>query len=194
MSLASVKPGRTRVLATIALTATLGLTACGGSGSSETGDADAAADGQWPLTITDDAGHEVTIDKAPESIVSTSVTLTGSLLAVDAPVTASGATMPNSPVADDKGFFTQWSDVAAEKKVEALYQGDPDVEAVLAEEPDLIVVSKTGQDSASAIYDRRDHRPRGRCEEGQRRIRYAGAGGQGFDRCSRTAGHRDGLQ
>lgn len=85
--------------------------------------------------------------------VSASVTLTGSLLAVDAPVTASGATMPNSPVADDQGFFTQWSDVAKEKDVKALYQGDPDVEAVLAEEPDLIVVSKTGQDSANAIYD-----------------------------------------
>ena len=52
--------------------------------------------------------------------VSASVTLTGSLLAVDAPVTASGATMPNSPVADDQGFFTQWSDVAKEKDVKAL--------------------------------------------------------------------------
>ena len=148
-----VKLSRKRAFATITLVTALGLTACGGSDSSDSGDADAAAEGQWPLTVTDDAGHEVTIDEAPESIVSTSVTLTGSLLAVDAPVTASGATMPNSPVADDKGFFTQWSDFAEEKDVEALYQGDPDVEAVLAEEPDLIVVSKTGQDSASAIYD-----------------------------------------
>ncbi|MGC3020353.1 Fe2+-enterobactin ABC transporter substrate-binding protein [Brevibacterium sp. FAM 24630] len=148
-----VKPGSTRVFAAVTLATALSLSACGGSGSSDSGDGDTAADGQWPLTITDDAGHEVIIDEAPESIVSTSVTLTGSLLAVDAPVTASGATMPNSPVADDQGFFTQWSDVAKEKDVKALYQGDPDVEAVLAEEPDLIVVSKTGQDSANAIYD-----------------------------------------
>jgi ABC-type Fe2+-enterobactin transport system substrate-binding protein len=139
----------------IAAAAIIGLAGCGGSDStSESSSETAASDsGQWPLTITDDADHEVTIDKQPEKIVSTAVTLTGSLLAIDAPVTASGATMPNSPVADDQGFFTQWSDVAKEKDVKALYQGDPDVEKVLAEEPDLILVSKTGQDSANAIYD-----------------------------------------
>lgn len=42
--------------------------------------------------------------------------------------------MPNSPVADDQGFFTQWSDVAKEKDVKELYQGDPNVENILGEE------------------------------------------------------------
>ena len=148
-----ILPGvRTHVLASLALITAFGLSACGGTDSADS-EKTADASGEWPLTITDDAGHEVTIEEQPTTIVSTAVTLTGSLLAIDAPVTASGATMPNSPVADDQGFFTQWSDVAKEKDVEALYQGDPDVEAVLGEEPDLIVVSKTGQDSANAIYD-----------------------------------------
>ncbi|MGC2939446.1 MULTISPECIES: Fe2+-enterobactin ABC transporter substrate-binding protein [unclassified Brevibacterium] len=144
-----------RALTCIATAAVIGLAGCGGTDSASDASSDSAAGdaGQWPLTITDDADHEVTIDEQPEKIVSTAVTLTGSLLAIDAPVTASGATMPGSPVADDQGFFTQWGDVAKEKDVEALYQGDPDVEAVLAEEPDLILVSKTGQDSANAIYD-----------------------------------------
>ncbi|WP_181274925.1 Fe2+-enterobactin ABC transporter substrate-binding protein [Brevibacterium oceani] len=145
------KRSRGLAAASIVLVASLGLSACGGSESDTENTADAS--GEWPLTITDDAGHEVTIDKQPETIVSTAVTLTGSLLAIDAPVAASGATMPNSTVADDQGFFTQWSDVAKERDVKSLYQGDPDVEAVLAEEPDLIFVSKTGQDSANAIYD-----------------------------------------
>lgn len=147
------KKGRTFATAAVALTAVIGLAGCGDSGSDDSADSSAEASGSWPLTITDDDGHEVTLDEQPKTIVSTAVTLTGSLLAIDAPVAASGATMPNSPVADDQGFFTQWSDVAKEKDVKALYQGDPDVEAVLAEEPDLILVSKTGQDSANAIYD-----------------------------------------
>jgi ABC-type Fe2+-enterobactin transport system substrate-binding protein len=139
----------------IAAAAVIGLAGCGGSDSAAESPSETTASdsGQWPLTITDDADHEVTIDKQPEKIVSTAVTLTGSLLAIDAPVTASGATMPNSPVADDQGYFTQWSDIAKERDVEPLYQGDPDVEKVLAEEPDLIIVSKTGQDSAAAMYD-----------------------------------------
>lgn len=62
----------------------------------------------------------MTIDSQPENIVSTSETLTGSLLAADAPVKATGITQANSPLADDKGFFTQWGDVAEERGVKAL--------------------------------------------------------------------------
>lgn len=41
----------------------------------------------------------------PQRIVSTSVTLTGSLLAIDAPVIASGATTPNNRIGDAQGFY-----------------------------------------------------------------------------------------
>ena len=72
--------------------------------------------------------------------------LTGSLLALDAPVVGSGATRPNATGADtgiDKdGFFAHWGDLARERGVEVLYRNSElDLEAVIAAEPDLIVIS-----------------------------------------------------
>lgn len=58
----------------------------------------------WPRQITDSHGVHM-LDSKPTRIVSTSVTLTGSLLAIDAPVIASGATTPNNRVADAQGFY-----------------------------------------------------------------------------------------
>ena len=84
--------------------------------------------------------------------MSTSVTITGTLLAIDAPVVASGAS-PNPLVADKQGFFTQWSEVAKQRHVERLYQVEPNAEAVAAAAPDLIVVAATGGDSALKLYD-----------------------------------------
>ena len=94
-----------------------------------------------------------TLESQPQRIVSTSVTLTGSLLAIDAPVIASGATTPNNRVADDQGFLRQWSKVAKERKLQRLYIGEPSAEAVAAQMPDLILISATGGDSALALYD-----------------------------------------
>ncbi len=51
------------------------------------------------------AGALIPLESQPQRIVSTSVTLTGSLLAIDAPVIASGATTPNNRVADDPRAF-----------------------------------------------------------------------------------------
>lgn len=58
----------------------------------------------WPRQITDSRGTH-TLESQPLRIVSTSVTLTGSLLAIDAPVVASGATTPNNRVADGQDFY-----------------------------------------------------------------------------------------
>lgn len=106
----------------------------------------------WPRQITDSRGTH-TLESQPQRIVSTSVTLTGSLLAIDAPVIASGATTPNNRVADDQGFLRQWSKVAKERKLQRLYIGEPSAEAVAAQMPDLILISATGGDSALALYD-----------------------------------------
>lgn len=106
----------------------------------------------WPRQVTDVRGPH-TLEHKPERIVSTSVTLTGSLLAIDAPVVASGATTPNNRVADDQGFLRQWSDVAKARKLTRLYIGEPSAEAVAAQMPDLILISATGGDSALALYD-----------------------------------------
>ncbi|MEO3989587.1 Fe2+-enterobactin ABC transporter substrate-binding protein [Pseudocitrobacter sp. Cyp-38S] len=106
----------------------------------------------WPRQIVDSRGTH-TLEHKPERIVSTSVTLTGSLLAIDAPVIASGATTPNNRVADSQGFLRQWSDVAKQRKLARLYIGEPSAEAVAAQMPDLILISATGGDSALALYD-----------------------------------------
>lgn len=107
---------------------------------------------EWPRQITDSKGTH-TLEHAPTRIVSTSVTLTGSLLAIDAPVIASGATSPGNRVADSKGFFRQWSDIARERSVQRLWVGEPVAEAVAAQMPDLILISATGGDSAMALYE-----------------------------------------
>ena len=111
-----------------------------------------AAAADWPRQVTDSRGVH-TLESKPTRIVSTSVTLTGSLLDIDAPVVASGATTPNNRVADGQGFLRQWGDMAKQRKVARLYIGEPSAEAVAAQMPDLILISATGGDSALALYD-----------------------------------------
>ncbi|HSX61722.1 MAG TPA: Fe2+-enterobactin ABC transporter substrate-binding protein [Tahibacter sp.] len=106
----------------------------------------------WPRTIDTPRGA-LTLARAPQRIVSTSVTLTGTLLTIDAPVVASGATRANSSVSDTQGFFRQWGDVAQARGVTPLYQGEADAEAIVAAEPDLVVIAGTGGDSALKLYD-----------------------------------------
>ncbi|MDN6263517.1 Fe2+-enterobactin ABC transporter substrate-binding protein [Corynebacterium casei] len=124
--------------------------------SAASGEGSAEADsGEWPRTIETDNG-ELTLESQPERIVSTSVTLTGSLLAVDAPVVASGATGENvEDLSDENGFFIQWSDEAKEAGVEKLWDiTAPDAEKAVGFAPDLIVVSKNSGDSAFDQIDR----------------------------------------
>ncbi|WP_433609318.1 Fe2+-enterobactin ABC transporter substrate-binding protein [Prescottella agglutinans] len=128
--------------------------------SSDTDSADAATptgaqSGEWPRTV-ETARGPVTLDAQPQRIVSTSVTLTGSLLSLDAPLIGTGA-QPKSTVTDDRGLFTQWADVAAERDVEVLYQGQPNVEKITAAAPDLIVVSTSGADSAAQQVETLSH-------------------------------------
>jgi len=113
----------------------------------------ARAEEGWPRRIASVKG-EVVLNQQPKRIISTSVTLTGSLLAIEAPVIASGATMPGYRIADSQGFFSQWGKVAAARGVKRLYSGEPNLELIAAEKPDLIIVSATGNDSALPFYDR----------------------------------------
>nr|WP_113866950.1 Fe2+-enterobactin ABC transporter substrate-binding protein [Brenneria salicis]NMN92980.1 iron complex transport system substrate-binding protein [Brenneria salicis ATCC 15712 = DSM 30166]RBP61953.1 iron complex transport system substrate-binding protein [Brenneria salicis ATCC 15712 = DSM 30166]RLM31242.1 Fe2+-enterobactin ABC transporter substrate-binding protein [Brenneria salicis ATCC 15712 = DSM 30166] len=106
----------------------------------------------WPRTVQTAKGP-LTLSHPPQRIASTSVTITGSLLAINAPVIASGATSPSSNVADNQGFFSQWSKEAAERGVKPLYITEPNAEAVAAVSPDLIVIAATGGDSALKLYD-----------------------------------------
>ncbi|CAI2466554.1 Fe2+-enterobactin ABC transporter substrate-binding protein [Serratia plymuthica] len=111
-----------------------------------------AADAGWPRNIETSRGV-ITLNQPPARIVSTSVTITGTLLAIDAPVVASGATTPGSRLADKQGFFRQWGDIAAQRGVKRLYIGEPNAEAIAGVAPDLIIISATGADSALRLYD-----------------------------------------
>lgn len=155
-----------RILATVAAL-TLLLTACGGSGTTTTTSSpettttteaptttttEPAEDTGFPRTITH-ANGETVIEEQPVRVVSTSITITGTLLAIGAPVVATAATTPG-PLTDDNGFFAQWADVATERDVEVLYPNlEFDLEAVIAADPDVIIVSTSGADSALEHYD-----------------------------------------
>ncbi|MCL2533760.1 MAG: Fe2+-enterobactin ABC transporter substrate-binding protein [Nocardiaceae bacterium] len=128
----------------------VGLTTVACSSDDTTADASTSTgteSGEWPRTV-ETARGPVTLDAQPQRIVSTSVTLTGSLLSLDAPLIGTGA-QPKSTVTNDQGLFTQWADIAAERGVEVLYQGQPNVEKITVAAPDLIVVSTSGADSAA---------------------------------------------
>ncbi|WP_432460207.1 Fe2+-enterobactin ABC transporter substrate-binding protein [Agarivorans sp. QJM3NY_25] len=95
----------------------------------------------WPRRISNADGSVTQLNQPAQRILSTSVTITGSLLAINAPVIASAA--------DNSGrFFEQWQSVAKSRAVNKLWSaGSVDLEAVYLAQPDLIVVSSTGADS-----------------------------------------------
>lgn len=103
--------------------------------------------GHWPHTFNDATGTAVKLPAKPERIVSTSVSLTGSLLALEAPVVAS-ATAANGPATDADGFLKQWAGIAADRNVDPLHEiGKFNLEDIAEQEPDLIVVAVSGADS-----------------------------------------------
>ena len=129
------------------------LAGCGATAQDGASDAEKpASSGDWPRTIEHEAGS-TTIDAEPLRIVSTSPSITGSLLAIDAPLVASGAATI-TPLTDDKGFFTQWADVAEERGVEVAYKNlTIDIDAIDQFEPDLIIGSASGGDATGDAYE-----------------------------------------
>lgn len=105
-----------------------------------------AQNGDWPRRIDSEAG-ELLIRTPPQRVVSTSPSLTGILLAIEAPLIASAATSVG-PLTDDRGFFSQWAELAEARGVEVLYPAlQFDIEAVIGAAPDLVVASSTGADN-----------------------------------------------
>lgn len=142
------------VAATLAGLMLAALPACANEagGEAETSASPSTAAAAWPREVNDDSeAGSLTLEAQPSKIVSTSVTLTGTLLSLDAPVKGTATTGPDVPgLTDEHGFFTQWADEATKAGVAPLYSISDDnvVEPVAEAEPDLIVVSKTGGDSA----------------------------------------------
>lgn len=144
-------PPTLRPLGPFLFTLLLLLAGCGPEVPAVTSAPEQAQNNGWPRTLKAEHGA-FTLQKPPLRIASTSITLTGALLAIDAPVVASGATSRNSPVSDDNGFFSQWGPIAKQRGVLPLYHVEPNAEAVAAVNPDLIIVSATSGDSALKIY------------------------------------------
>ncbi|EMH4162903.1 Fe2+-enterobactin ABC transporter substrate-binding protein [Pluralibacter gergoviae] len=111
-----------------------------------------AEEAPWPRQFEDSRGTHI-LNRPPTRIVSTSVTLTGSLVAIDAPVVASGSTASANRIADARGFFRQWGDIAHRRGIVPLGQGEASVEAIAVQKPDLILISASGGDSAMGLYD-----------------------------------------
>ncbi|MEY8827149.1 Fe2+-enterobactin ABC transporter substrate-binding protein [Sedimentitalea sp. XS_ASV28] len=106
---------------------------------------------EWPRNVIHEAGI-LTLDAQPRTVVSTTPSVTGILLAIGAPLVASAATTPG-PLTDDKGFFSQWADLADERGVEVLYPNLTfDMESIIGWWPDLVVASTTGADSILPQY------------------------------------------
>lgn len=96
----------------------------------------------WPRTFTNADGTVTGILSQPQRILSTAVSVTGTLLAFDAPVVASGS-------AGNSQYFAQWAAVAEERGVQNVWAaGSVDLEAAWAAQPDLIIVATSGADSA----------------------------------------------
>ena len=137
---------RSRMVGAIAVIAAgmLALSACSGSSNDndgKDGGSNSATAASWPRDVENADGSTTEIPEKPQKVVSTSVSVTGTLLAFDAPVVASGS-------AGNGKFFAQWADVAEKRDVTNLWPaGEVDLEAVYAESPDLIVVSTSGADS-----------------------------------------------
>lgn len=130
----------------------IALSSCNDPASKASTDTTTANSKGWPRTIQTVKGS-VTLKQQPQRIVSTSVTLTGSLLTINAPLIGSSTTKHLNAVTDEHGFFRQWGSIAKERKVQPLYQGEINIEAVLSAAPDLIIVSATGGDSAIKAYE-----------------------------------------
>ncbi|MBC3214195.1 MULTISPECIES: Fe2+-enterobactin ABC transporter substrate-binding protein [Serratia] len=98
----------------------------------------------WPRAFHNADGSVTQIPAPPGRILSTSVSVTGTLLAIDAPVVAS-ATAVNGQ------FFGQWDKVAEQRHIAKVWPaGSIDLELAYAMAPDLIVVSINGADSSRA--------------------------------------------
>lgn len=101
----------------------------------------------FPRSFQNADGTQTVIPAQPKNILSTSVTITGTLIAIDAPVTASAT-------AGDGHFFAQWASHAKARDIKPLWPvGGVDTEMAYTVMPDLIVVAKTGGDSVMDYVD-----------------------------------------
>lgn len=130
-------------LLALAVAGALALSGCASTASSGAAAAPTSSDaaGTWPRTFANADGTTTEIPAQPRRVVSTAVSVTGTLLAIGAPVVGSGSQLGGV-------WFDQWAGVAKERGVANLWSvGEFNLEAVIAQAPDLIVVATSGRDA-----------------------------------------------
>ena len=134
--------GRATALIGLAIVGALALAGCAAPAEEPATDEDpTTASAEWPRVFENADGTTTEIPEQPERVLSTAVSVTGTLLAIDAPVVASGSQVGGV-------WFDQWADFADEREVANLWSvGEFDLEAVMANDPDLIVVATSGRNA-----------------------------------------------
>ncbi|WP_157983385.1 ABC transporter substrate-binding protein, partial [Nocardiopsis sp. TNDT3] len=146
-----------RHLSPVLLGAVLALTACGApdGGEPEAEPATEAAsvpcgppepdperlsvgDGTFPVTVTDATG-EVTVEEAPERIVSLSASHTEMLFAIGA--------------GDRVEAADEYSDYPEEAPTTSLSGFEPSVEAITEYDPDLVLLARSAEATAAQLED-----------------------------------------
>ena len=139
---------RPHALTTAALASAL-LVGCSSAGSEEAGEEAAQT-----RAVTTDQG-EVTVPADPQNVVVLNSALAGYFFALDVPV---AATLPQTPGPAGADYLETWAEEAEADGTEMLPWGEDgfNFEAVLAQEPDLIVGGGQGFPAAQAVeaYDR----------------------------------------
>ena len=139
----SSAPRRAFATLGLALAAALAVAGCAPASSADyvSADVPSASQAEWPRAFENADGTTTEIPEQPKRVVSTAVSVTGTLLAINAPVVASGSQVGGV-------WFDQWADIADERDVENIWSvGEFDLEAVMASDPDLIVVATSGRDA-----------------------------------------------
>lgn len=137
---------RARKLATAAtaLAMTVGLTACGnGTTEQESASTTQAADASFPREITHDKGT-TTLESKPERIVALDLSLVGAVVSLERPLVGGIATYR-----DLTGFPPYFGDAVADTEEVGPLES-PNLEAIAALEPDLIVSATVRHDE---LYD-----------------------------------------
>ncbi|MQA82940.1 MAG: ABC transporter substrate-binding protein [Streptosporangiales bacterium] len=135
-------PIRRRVAVALPALALAGLTACGGTAGSETDSAGSGGSG-FPHTVTHHKG-ETELDHKPKRIVALDNSLVEAVVALDRPLVGG-----ISSYRDLKGFPPYLGDAVADTEEVGPLES-PDLEAITALEPDLIVSASVRHD---ALYD-----------------------------------------
>lgn len=145
-------------ISTLTVLMLLFLGACGQDSNSDTNDVnkneeesventeeandDAASETEYPLVVKDVTGEEITIEKEPERIVSTSTSDTETLFALG--------------LADNIYGVSDFDNYPEEAEDKPKMGGvvDPNVEAILEQEPDIVVTGNSiSEESAEKIRD-----------------------------------------